>query len=672
MWDGRTPYWAASAFGVLLFLLARDFIASGRRDRLPDIPSALAWGAAGALEFHALSPAMADTRIVPAVLFPLIAYLLSGWLSAIYGFAALSWLLFFPEGAVPEAGRLASIGGIAVFGFFSGLWVRWKLAEKSGDGKLARESIEESASLVLPWERLEGAEEEMQGGGEAVARLGLLRSREELMEGARRIIEGILPVTGAHIVLFVSPSTEPGRSYRVGASASHGGNPGMGEISIPEHYIPIQDAMLFRRPFFTEGESAGQWALWEIHKERVPTGVACAPVRIEDTVVGAILALRFAETRWAEPVGHVLEMAAFLVAREIARAKQQYQANRYLARQEGLHRLVRKIAEIAEKGGGEGFSPMREVFRVSTEQVRSHLDAGRTILVEAEDGGGRGRIVWESGKADSRDPEKWINLGGTYAEWVLKQGVHRIFSGEQTSAARFPVLPSGWSSTTVVGYLLFPLPPMGGFKGVMICECREGRDFEAQDAESVKDILAIMRMGISHALYLEDLEKQAKNDGLTGLLNRKTFQKQLTSVLSRLDGRYACAVAMLDMDHFKKINDLHGHPAGDEVLRKVSSVIRKTVRKADMAGRYGGEEFVLYLHNTDESLAIQVAERLRMMIRQTRFVFDGKEIGVTASLGIACYPAHGASSEELLRHADVALYASKQGGRNRTTVYLKR
>ena len=126
---------------------------------------------------------------------------------------------------------------------------------------------------------------------------------------------------------------------------------------------------------------------------------------------------------------------------------------------------------------------------------------------------------------------------------------------------------------------------------------------------------------------------------------------------------------MLDIDHFKRINDTYGHPAGDEVLRKVSDVIRKTVRKVDMAGRYGGEEFSLYLHSTDHMHAVQIAERLRLIIRQTRFVFDRKEVGVTASMGIACHPAHGLTSEDLLRHADDALYRSKQGGRDRTTVF---
>lgn len=668
-WAGWSLYWAASAFVILFYLLARDLFPSGRRDRLPDLRSALAWGAAGALEFQTLYPALADTRLVPAILFPSIAWLLSAWPSAIYGVAALSWLLFSPDGLLPEAGRMVSVGGIAAFGLCAGRLARWKLGGRPEGRELVQEAIDESRSLVLPWEGLHAGKEETRSGG-AVERLGLLRSREELMEGVRRILEGVLPVTGADVVLFVSPSTEPGRPYRVSASASRGGDTGKGEFSIPDHYVPVREAMLFRRPFFAEGEGAGAWAIGGGKKED-PTGVASAPVAIEGGVEGAVLAMRYAEARWAEPVGHVLEMAAFFVARELARAKRQYQANRYLARQEGLHRLVRKIAEIAEKGGGEGVSPRKEVFRASTEQVRRQLDADRSILVETTEGEDKGRIAWESAETVSRDQEEWINLEGTYLEWVLKQGVHRIFTGAQAESARFSVLPERWSANLRGGHLLVPVTPLGGFKGVMVCESGPGREFEAQDAESVKDILAIMRMGISHALYLEDLEKQAKNDGLTGLLNRKTFQGQLTSVLSRLDGRYPCVVAMLDIDHFKKINDIHGHPAGDEVLRKVSSVIRKTVRKVDMAGRYGGEEFVLYLHDTDEAHAFQVAERLRMMIRQTRFVHNGKEIGVTASLGIACYPAHGGGSEELLKHADVALYASKQAGRDRTTVYLK-
>lgn len=668
---GWTAYWAASAFAAAFFLLARDFLPSGRRDRLPDIPSTLAWGAAGALEFHSLYPALAESRLVPAVLFPSFSWFLPAVPSALYGTAALFWILFLPDGLFPDAARIVSFGGIGVLGFCAGRLARKKLGTGRPATDPVREAIDESRSLVLPWEGTEPDDAETPSGDKAGG-LGLLRSREELLEGIRRILDGILPVTGADIVLFVSPSREPGSPCRARACATKGGWKGDPAPAIPDHYVPVREALLFRRPFFAEGEEAAPLAIGSDSTKRKPTGVAGAPVGTEGGVEGAILALRYAESKWSEPVGHILEMAAFLVARDFSRVKKHYQANRYLARQEGLHQLVRNIAEIAEKSRGNGFSPKREVYRAATEQVRKQLDAIRSILVETTEEAEKGRMAWESAETVFRECEEWVPLKGTYVEWVLKQGAQRIFTAEQASSARFPVLPEEWTRNRGSGYLLLPVPRMGGFNGVMVCESLPGRAFESRDAESARDVLLMMRMGVSHALHLEELEKQAKNDGLTGLLNRRTFQNQLGSVISRLDGRYACAVVMMDIDHFKKINDTYGHPAGDEVLRKVSSVIRKTVRKMDMAGRYGGEEFILYLHDTDDTRAFQVAERLRLMIRQTRFVFQGKEIGVTASLGIACYPAHGGAIEDLLRCADIALYESKQGGRDRTTIHLKR
>jgi diguanylate cyclase (GGDEF)-like protein len=649
----------------------RDFLTSRRKDRLLDIPAMLAWGGAGLLELHSMFPGVADSRIVPAVLFPSIAFFLSGLPAAVYAATAFAWLLFSPDGRMPAEGFLASITGLGGLGLLAGRIVRnkWKIL---GSGKdMVQEAINESRSLVLPWENPESATE--RDFPAEVERLGLLRSREDLLDGIRRILEGILPITGADRILYVFPSPGQARGFRAGASACRGGGSVCGDLSIPDDYVPVREAMLFRRAFLSEGEDSGRWAIGRgSGKEGRPTGVASAPVSIEGNVEGAILALRFSEGKWSEPVGQALEMAAFLSARELARTKQQYRTHLYLARQEGFHRLIRRIAEVSEKGEGErgeSISPRKEVYRAAAEQVRRHLDASRAILIEAEKGGRRGHIAWESGGDTPGPREEPVSLEGTYVEWVFRQGVHRIFPVGRAAGGRFPVLPACWAGESRGEFLLVPVPDTGGFRGVLVCESGECRNFEGRDAEAVKDILAVMRMGISHALRLENLEKEAKSDGLTGLLNRKTFCAQLENVLSRLDGRYPCAVIMLDLDHFKKINDTHGHPAGDEVLRKVSSVIRKTVRKVDMAGRYGGEEFVIYLHGTDRTHAGQVAERLRLKIRKTRFVFDGREVGVTASMGIACCPGHGKNGEELLRNADIALYRSKQGGRDRTTLY---
>ena len=208
------------------------------------------------------------------------------------------------------------------------------------------------------------------------------------------------------------------------------------------------------------------------------------PVCIDESVAGAILGIRFDETRWNEPAGQVLEMAAFLAARELARAKQQYRMNRYLADQEGLHLLVRKIAEISEKREGEekgSVSMRKEVYRVTVEQARRHLDVERVILVEAEKDGRRGRIGWESGEAFSGEREEWVSIEGTYVEWVLKQGVHRMFSAEQASHGKFSVLPDMWTGGKGEGYLLVPVPDPGGFQGVLACGSREGHNFGGED-----------------------------------------------------------------------------------------------------------------------------------------------------------------------------------------------
>ncbi len=666
--------WTLSAFVALAWLLFRDLLSSRRRDRLPDIPATLAWGASGLLELHALVPGVAETRLVPAVVFPSVAFLLPGLPAAVYSALAFAWLLFSPDGALADAGTLASVAGLGGLGLIAGRAVRGRL-QKSGSGReMVQEAIKESRSLVLPWENPDSPD--LRDVSAEVERLGLLRSRDDLMDGIRRILDGILPMTGADRILYVFPSQGKGRHFRVGASSCRGGDPGAEGLEIPEDYAPVREAMLFRRTYFSEaGDSRGVAAGHAGGREPRPSGVAASPVSVEGSVEGAILAFRFGEGRWSEPVGQALEMAAFLAAREIAGAKQRYRAHLYLARHEGFHKLIRRIAEVsetAEGGRGESASPRREVCKATAEQVRQHLVVARAILVEADEDGKKGRIAWESRGEASGDREEKVPLGETYLEWVLRQGVHRIFSAGQAAAGRFPVLPACWEGDPGAGYLLVPVPYVGEFRGVLVCESGEGRSFDGQDAETARDILAVMRMGISHSLRLEKLEKEAKNDGLTGLLNRKTFCSQLESVISRLDGRYPCCVVMLDLDHFKKINDKYGHPAGDEVLRKVSSVIRKTLRKADMAGRYGGEEFAIYLHSTDEQHASKIADRLRLMIRQTRFVFDERELGVTASLGIACYPGHGKTGEELLAHADIALYRSKQDGRDRTTVFIKR
>ena len=159
--------------------------------------------------------------------------------------------------------------------------------------------------------------------------------------------------------------------------------------------------------------------------------------------------------------------------------------------------------------------------------------------------------------------------------------------------------------------------------------------------------------------------KMAVTDGLTGLYNRRYAEQHLTRQLQSV--ATPTSVALLDLDHFKLINDTYGHPVGDDVLRQVADRMREGVRSVDLVSRYGGEEFLVVMPGTDEDEAMRVAERLRQIICSAPIArLDGAEAipRVTASLGVATYSGPEGCVAEIIERADRALYRAKHDGRN--------
>jgi diguanylate cyclase (GGDEF)-like protein len=180
----------------------------------------------------------------------------------------------------------------------------------------------------------------------------------------------------------------------------------------------------------------------------------------------------------------------------------------------------------------------------------------------------------------------------------------------------------------------------------------------------------------SHAVVALDnarlhriVERQALVDGLTGLANRRQSEETLASELARLE-RFGgtLAVVVADLDWFKDVNDRYGHPSGDAVLREFAQLLDESVRDVDLAGRWGGEEFLLILPGTDLDGGAQVAERIRLALAG-RIVLsaDGSPIPVTASFGVAATPP-ASTAAELFSAADAALYEAKRNGKNRVEV----
>ena len=183
--------------------------------------------------------------------------------------------------------------------------------------------------------------------------------------------------------------------------------------------------------------------------------------------------------------------------------------------------------------------------------------------------------------------------------------------------------------------------------------------------------LAVLGVGLALAILaaavsdmIDDLRRERDLDLLTGILNRRGFQERVSAHLRKY-GPSRTALALCDIDNFKSINDTLGHDAGDDVLGEVGRMLRNASRKRDIVGRLGGEEFAVFLPDTDEQEAIDYAERLRIAIEQNSFAFLGGARQVTASFGVGALRP-GDSWPSLYKRVDGRLYEAKRTGRNRT------
>jgi diguanylate cyclase (GGDEF)-like protein len=212
--------------------------------------------------------------------------------------------------------------------------------------------------------------------------------------------------------------------------------------------------------------------------------------------------------------------------------------------------------------------------------------------------------------------------------------------------------------------MCIPLVSFGQTLGALVLDNAESQAFRAGDVQSLESVADICATAIQNAHYVERVRQLAYIDGLTGIFNRRFFELRISEEIER-SRRFdsGMAVIMLDIDHFKRLNDEFGHLLGDEVLRQVSSIFNQQLRKIDIVCRYGGEEFAILLPQTNLEHSMSVAEKLRRLVETWQF--PGVPRPVTISAGAATYPEHGATRDELVKAADAGLYAAKQAGRNR-------
>ena len=206
--------------------------------------------------------------------------------------------------------------------------------------------------------------------------------------------------------------------------------------------------------------------------------------------------------------------------------------------------------------------------------------------------------------------------------------------------------------------------------GVLSVQSHLRNAYDRRKVETVRAIGAYIAIAIENARLFSQVQRLATIDGLTGVLNRRRLTETIEDAHLKAK-RYVrtAGILMIDLDHFKRVNDTYGHEAGDEVLRTVSRTFSERLRSSDAIGRFGGEEFVVLLPETDLAGASALAERLRKAVADLKIQLPGGQtVGVTASFGVSVLQPEDPTYEAVLRRADQALYRSKQAGRNRIEV----
>lgn len=255
-----------------------------------------------------------------------------------------------------------------------------------------------------------------------------------------------------------------------------------------------------------------------------------------------------------------------------------------------------------------------------------------------------------------------FRVGEGVAGWVAENGVSARLD-DVRSDARFVELAD--SPSRIVSLLCVPLLYRDRPIGVMTATSSLAAQFDEHD----QDVLEFIAKTIAIDVENVRLRKLAVTDPLTSAYNREYLHQQLPLALDTAGKReQALSIAMIDVDHFKNVNDRFGHDVGDNVLAEVARRLRSAIRDDDTLIRYGGEEFLALLPKADLTTAREIAERMRQTFERQPVQVGSQDIEVRISVGVAEHQRGREAPAELMRRADVALYAAKEGGRNRVEV----
>jgi diguanylate cyclase (GGDEF)-like protein len=307
---------------------------------------------------------------------------------------------------------------------------------------------------------------------------------------------------------------------------------------------------------------------------------------------------------------------------------------------------------------------LQHIYDNFTREIKQVVDVNWTAIVVIEEH--EARFVTLSTEIGSAwQVGERIPLKGTGIEWVASEK-KPLIEHDLNFESRFDIakyhIQHGVRS---IAYI--PLIVGNKVIGVLMVASRNPKVYSTKQVKLLEELSAQIAWSVENSRLFAKAEQMARIDGLTGLLNRNSFDEIISNEIGR-HMRYGgvFSVVIIDVDSFKEINDTYGHLTGDDILKKISQILKSTIRSADQAFRYGGDEFAILLPQTNTDAAFNIAERLRERI-YNEIKTDGTT--VTISLGIAGWPADAIGVNEIIMAADMALYHAKRSGANQSQLY---
>jgi diguanylate cyclase (GGDEF)-like protein len=395
-------------------------------------------------------------------------------------------------------------------------------------------------------------------------------------------------------------------------------------------------------PLVSEGERLGVVGLWQRQIDK-------NPFRAQDRELGLTIA------------GHLSN---------VIRAEQ---AILQIRADQARGALINKVSNEIR----QSLKEVDQILETLVESLRDHFDLALCVVSLYDPVGQNfsksktaqnanlklGQAVTEPGRDGTRD------LTATIGEQLFLATLQDLQSGKTIflSPDEIKARLSGYGAEIDGQFkaaTLVPLVHAGNFKAALcMMQANQERPLPNNDMMMVADLADRVAVVVSHAELFAQVERQAVTDPMTGLSNRRYFEEQLAREIDRYQRfGHAFSLVIVDLDYLKRINDTLGHNSGDIAIKHIANVLKRNVRDVDTVGRYGGEEFVVLLPETDVQHARMVSERICSAIREKPIEGVGT---ITASLGLATYPTDAQDGDKLFKLADEALYRAKQNGRNR-------